>query len=47
MNLPQEPRLRERKWECFVMKRADSVYSVQIRSATEECRPWVKHRFLV
>ena len=29
-----------------VMKRADSPYPVQLRSATEEFRGWVKHRFL-
>jgi len=34
-------------FEGVVMKRADSVYPVQLRSATEECRGWVKHRFLV
>ena len=28
------------------MKRADSQYPVQLRSATEEFRGWVKHRFL-
>jgi hypothetical protein len=28
------------------MKRADSIDPVQIRSATEEFRGWVKHRFL-
>lgn len=46
-------RLREinREWKCdfyegVVMKRADSSYPVQLRSATEECRAMVKHRFL-
>lgn len=33
-------------FEGAVMKRADSQYPVQLRSATEEFRGWVKHRFL-
>ena len=33
-------------FEGVVMKRADSMYPVQFRSATEEFRGWVKHRFL-
>lgn len=33
-------------FEGVVMKRADSPYPVQLRSATEECWHWVKHRFL-
>ena len=33
-------------FEGVVMKRADSIYPVQLRSATEEFRGWVKHRFL-
>ena len=33
-------------FEGVVMKRADSQYPVQMRSATEEFRGWVKHRFL-
>jgi len=33
-------------FEGVVMKRADSIYPVQLRSATEECRGWVKHCFL-
>ena len=33
-------------FEGVVMKRADSAYPVQFRSATEEFRGWVKHRFL-
>ena len=33
-------------FEGVVMKRADSIYPVQRRSATEEFRGWVKHRFL-
>jgi ATP-dependent DNA ligase len=33
-------------FEGVVMKRADSAYPVQLRSATEEFRGWVKHRFL-
>ena len=46
-------RLREanRAWRCdffegVVMKRADSSYPVQLRSAMEEFRGWCKHRFL-
>ena len=34
-------------FEGVVMKRAESVYPVQLRSATEECRGWCKHRFVV
>ena len=33
-------------FEGVVVKRADSPYPVQLRSATEEFRGWVKHRFL-
>ncbi len=33
-------------FEGVVMKRGESIYSVQLRSATEEFRGWVKHRFL-
>ena len=33
-------------FEGVVMKRADSPYPLQLRSATEEFRGWVKHRFL-
>ena len=33
-------------FEGVVMKRADSAYPVQLRSATEEFRGWMKHRFL-
>ncbi len=33
-------------FEGVVMKRADSTYPVQLRSATEECRGWCKHRFV-
>jgi len=33
-------------FEGVVMKRAESIYPVQVRSATEEFRGWVKHRFL-
>lgn len=33
-------------FEGVVMKRAESIYPVQLRSATEEFRGWVKHRFL-
>ena len=34
-------------FEGVVMKRADSAYPVQLRSATEEFRGWCKHRFVV
>ena len=33
-------------FEGVVMKRADSIYPVQLRSATEEYPRWCKHRFL-
>ena len=33
-------------FEGVVMKRTDSPYPVQLRSATEEFRGWCKHRFL-
>jgi ATP-dependent DNA ligase len=33
-------------FEGVVMKRADSLYPVQLRGTTEQCRGWVKHRFL-
>ena len=33
-------------FEGVVMKRAESIYPMQLRSATEECRGWCKHRFL-
>jgi ATP-dependent DNA ligase len=33
-------------FEGVVMKRADSVYPVQLRRSTEECQEWAKHRFL-
>ena len=33
-------------FEGVVMKRADSPYPVQLRSATEEYPRWCKHRFL-
>jgi hypothetical protein len=33
-------------FEGVVMKRADSTYPLQLRSAKEEFRGWVKHRFL-
>jgi len=32
-------------FEGVMMKRADSIYPVQLRSATEECRWWCEHRF--
>jgi ATP-dependent DNA ligase len=34
-------------FEGVVMKRADSSYPVQMRSAMEEFCGWVKHRFLM
>ena len=34
-------------FEGVVMKRADSIYPVQLRSATEELRGWCKHPFLL
>ena len=34
-------------FESVVMKRVDSAYPVQFRSATEEFRGWAKHRFLI
>ena len=46
-------RLREinRIWGCdfyegVVMKKADALYPIQLRSGTEECRAMVKHRFV-
>ena len=33
-------------FEGVVMKRAESIYPVQVRSATEEFRGWCKHRFV-
>jgi hypothetical protein len=33
-------------FEGVVMKRADCPYPAQLRSAAEEFRGWVKHRFL-
>jgi ATP-dependent DNA ligase len=33
-------------FEGVVMKRAESIYPVQLRSATEEFRGWAKHRYL-
>jgi hypothetical protein len=51
--LPFYQRLREANrilgcdfFEGVAMKRADSIYPVQVRSATDEFRAWVKHRFL-
>ena len=32
-------------FEGVVMKRADSIYPVQLRTAREDCRGWVNHRF--
>jgi hypothetical protein len=34
-------------FEGVVMKQADSIYPVQLRSVTEEFRGWMKHRFLI
>ena len=34
-------------FEGLVMKRAASVYPVQLRSGTEGFRGWIKHRFLI
>ena len=34
-------------FEGVVMKRADSIYPVQLRSITEEYRGWCKHRFII
>ncbi len=33
-------------FEGVVMKRGGSPYPVQLRSETEECRAWCKHRFI-
>ena len=33
-------------FEGVVMKRVESIYPLQLRSATEEFRGWVKHRYL-
>ncbi len=33
-------------FEGVVMKRAGSSYPVQLRNTAEECRAWVKHRFV-
>jgi ATP-dependent DNA ligase len=33
-------------FEGLVMKRLDSPYPVQLRGSGEECRAWIKHRFL-
>ena len=33
-------------FEGVVMKRADSAYPVQLQSATEKFRGWVKHRWV-
>jgi hypothetical protein len=33
-------------FEGVLMKRANSAHQGQFRCATEECRGWVKHRFL-
>ena len=34
-------------FEGVVMKRADSIYPVQLRSITEDYRGWCKHRFII
>ena len=39
--------LANRGLEGVVMKRADSAYPVQLRSASDEFRGWMKHRFLL
>jgi hypothetical protein len=39
-------RLRCEFFEGVVMKKADSVYPVQLRNSTEEYRGWSKHRFI-
>ncbi len=33
-------------FEGVVMKRGNAPYPVQLRSDTEECRAWAKHRFV-
>jgi len=33
-------------FEGVVMKRGNSPYPIQLRSETEECRTWIKHRFV-
>ena len=33
-------------FEGVVMKRGGSAYPIQLRGSTEECRGWVKHRFV-
>ena len=33
-------------FEGVVMKRADSIYPVQLRSPRADCTGWVKHRFV-
>ena len=39
-------RLRCDFFEGVVMKRGNAPYPVQLRSDTEECRTWAKHRFV-
>jgi hypothetical protein len=33
-------------FEGVVMKKGDAAYPVQLRNATEECRAFIKHRFI-
>jgi hypothetical protein len=51
--MPTYQRLREinQQWGCdfyegVVMKRGNAPYPMQLRSDTEECRAWAKHRFV-
>jgi hypothetical protein len=39
-------RLRCDFFEGVVMKRGNAPYPMQLRSDTEECRAWAKHRFV-
>ena len=39
-------RLRCDFFEGVVMKRGNAPYPVQLRSDTEDCRAWAKHRFV-
>ena len=39
-------RLRCDFFEGVVMKRGNAPYPIQLRSDTEECRAWAKHRFV-
>jgi hypothetical protein len=33
-------------FEGVVMKRGNAPYPAQLRSDSEECRTWIKHRFV-